>query len=57
MRTIGKALQLTGLIIPPLLIPMWETGGFSRGWQMLVALGGAVLIFGIGRLVEGYSRK
>jgi hypothetical protein len=57
MRTVGRTLQITALIIPPLLIPLWETGGFSRGWQMLAALGGAVLIFGIGRLVEGYARS
>lgn len=57
MRLLGRTLQIAGLIIPPLLIPLWETGGFSRGWQMLVALGGAVLIFGIGRLLEGYVRS
>ena len=57
MRTLGRTLQMTGLIIPPILIPLWETGGFSRGWQMLAALGGAVLIFSIGRMLEGYARS
>jgi hypothetical protein len=32
------------------------SGGLPKGWQELAMLGGAVCVFCVGRLLEGYAR-
>jgi len=55
MRELGRGLQLLGLVLPPLAMVMQLAEAVSLG-QMLTMLLAAVCCFGIGRIVEGYSR-
>jgi hypothetical protein len=55
MRGLGRGLQVLGLVLPPLAIIMQLAEAVSLG-QMLTMLLAAVCCFGIGRIVEGYSR-
>ena len=55
MRELGRGLQYLGLVLPPLAMVMQLTEAVSLG-QMLTMLLAAVCCFGIGRIVEGYSR-
>ena len=55
MRGLGRGLQMLGLVLPPLAIVMQLAEAVSLG-QMLTMLLAAVCCFGIGRIVEGYSR-
>jgi hypothetical protein len=57
MRMFGRALQHLALLIAPLSILLIFTGGLYKGWQELVMLLGAVCLFMIGRLIEGYARQ
>jgi hypothetical protein len=55
MRGIGRGLQIVGLTVPPISILMQLNDAISLG-QMLTMLVAAVCLFGIGRIIEGYSR-
>ncbi len=55
VRTIGRLLQIVGLGVPPLSIFLQLTEAISLG-QMLTLLVASVCCFGIGRILEGYTR-
>jgi hypothetical protein len=55
MRGLGRGLQYLGLTLPPVAMAMQLAEAISLG-QMLTMLLAAVCCFGIGRIVEGYSR-
>ena len=55
MRSIGRGLQLIGLGAPPLSILLQLSGAIDLK-QMLAILVASVCLFGIGRIVEGYSK-
>ena len=54
MRLIGQLGQRVGLVIPAVAIMLALNHSISLG-QMLTLLVGAVCLFWIGRIVEGYS--
>lgn len=54
MRTVGRAGQLLGLVIPAVAVVLELGHRISLG-QMLVMLVSAVCCFAIGRIVEGYA--
>jgi F0F1-type ATP synthase membrane subunit a len=56
MASIGRLLQIVGLVLPPLSIIL-ELQGAIRSGQMLIALVAAVSAFWIGRILEGYARQ
>ncbi len=57
----GRALQVVGLVLPPLAIMQQlfiaNPGRVSPVSPMLLLLGIAVCLFSIGRVVEGYARR
>jgi hypothetical protein len=55
MRSLGRALQFLGLVVPPLAVVMQLSESITLG-QMLTMLVAAVCVFGIGRIIEGYAR-
>ena len=55
MRSFGRALQVSGLAVPPLGIVLQLADAITLG-QMLTMLVAAACMFGIGRIVEGYAR-
>lgn len=55
MRSLGRNLQVLGLAVPPLGIVLELNHSISQG-QMLAMLLASVCVFGIGRILEGYSR-
>jgi hypothetical protein len=63
VRTIGKLLQVVGLVLLPFAMMMQLTGGvraptgggFSVSAMLLLMLFGVVL-FSCGRILEGYSK-
>jgi hypothetical protein len=62
MRTIGKLLQVAGLVVLPLAIVMQltagvraDTGGGFTVSAMLVMMVTGVALFWLGRLIEGYA--
>lgn len=55
MRSLGRGMQLLGLTLPPLSIVMQLMETITLG-QMLTMLVAAACLFGIGRIIEGYSR-
>ena len=63
MRTIGKLLQVAGLVLLPVSMMMQVTGevraptggGFTVSAMLLMMVFGAAL-FAFGRLLEGYAR-
>ena len=55
MRGVGRVMQIVGLLVPPLAIFMQLSEAISLG-QMLTMLVASVCVFGIGRIIEGYSR-
>ena len=57
MRAFGRGLQHLGLLMAPLAILLIFTGGLTKGWQELVMLLGAVCVFAIGRILEGYAGR
>ena len=54
MRMIGQLGQRLGLVIPAIAIVLELNHAISLG-QMLMLLVSAVCLFGIGRILEGYS--
>jgi hypothetical protein len=54
MRWVGRGLQWVGLGLPPLAM-LWQLMEMITLGQMLTMLVAAVCLFGIGRIVEGYS--
>lgn len=56
MASLGRLLQIVGLVLPPLSIVLQLQGAITLG-QMLIVLVGAVLAFWIGRIVEGYAKQ
>ena len=55
VRSIGRLLQFAGLSVPPVSIFLQLTEAISLG-QMLTMLVASVCSFGIGRILEGYTR-
>jgi hypothetical protein len=62
MKTFGKLLQVAGLVLLPVSMMMQltggiraPTGGFSVSAMLLMMVFGVVL-FSLGRLLEGFSR-
>ena len=58
MKTIGKVLQQLALVILPIAIVLELTGGMARSFgvaDLLIALIFSVILFWIGRLIEGYA--
>ena len=53
MQTLGRMLQLLGLMVPP--ISLVSLGG--QPVYLFAALGFAVAMFIIGRLLEGYATR
>jgi hypothetical protein len=59
MRTLGKALQVSGPVLLPVAVLMevlgllGRTGGVSQLLTLMVA---GVALFGLGRVIEGYAR-
>jgi hypothetical protein len=61
LRTLGKLLQIAGLVILPVAMVMQLTdglrapvGGFTVSTMLLLMVGG-VALFLLGRIVEGYG--
>ncbi len=54
MATVGRILQMIGLVTPPFSIVLQLTQAITLG-QMLIMLVGSVSAFLLGRIVEGYS--
>ena len=63
MRTIGKLLQVAGLVILPFSMVMQVTGGLRAPTGtvsvsvMLLLMVFGVVLFSIGRVVEGYAGR
>jgi F0F1-type ATP synthase membrane subunit a len=55
MASLGRALQILGLVLPPLSIVLQLQSAITAG-QMLLMLVAAVSAFWLGRIVEGYAR-
>jgi hypothetical protein len=59
MKTLGRGLQLVGLIALPLGMVLELTGGLGRAFglsQMVFLLAFGVIAFVLGRYLEGYAR-
>jgi hypothetical protein len=56
MATVGRLMQIVGLVVPPLAIVLQLQNAITAG-RMLILLVASVCIFGIGRIVEGYARQ
>jgi hypothetical protein len=58
MKAIGQFLQFAGLIILPVAMCMEFTGMLGRKGvsEMVILLVFGAAAFGVGRIVEGYSR-
>jgi hypothetical protein len=56
MASLGRLLQIVGLVLPPLSILLQLQGAVTLG-QMLLMLVAAVSAFWIGRILEGYARR
>lgn len=54
MRAIGQLGQRLGLVVPAIAIVLELNQAISLG-QMLMLLVASVCLFGIGRILEGYS--
>jgi len=64
MRSVGKLLQVAGLVLLPVSMMMQLTGGVraptGQGFTvsaMLLMMVAGVALFALGRFVEGYSRN
>jgi len=62
MKTFGKLLQVAGLVLLPVSMMMQltsgiraPTGGFSVSAMLLMMVFG-VILFSLGRLLEGFAR-
>ena len=61
IRSLGKAMQVAGLVILPVAMLMQLTGGIRAATgsfsvsAMLILMVAGVAIFLLGRLVEGYG--
>ncbi|MFV2069318.1 MAG: hypothetical protein ACC645_20330 [Pirellulales bacterium] len=55
MRTLGRFMQLAGLVVPLLAIVAQLNESISQG-EMLLFLVAAVCAFWIGRIVEGVAK-
>ncbi|HEY2760235.1 MAG TPA: hypothetical protein VGI75_05815 [Pirellulales bacterium] len=56
MAQLGRALQIVGLVVPPLSIVLQLEDAITAG-KMLVALVASVSAFWIGRIIEGYAKQ
>jgi len=59
MKSLGKGLQIVGLVLLPLACMLeWQSGGLGRGTvaSMLLMMVAGVVAFALGRFVEGYAR-
>jgi hypothetical protein len=56
MATIGRWLQIAGLVALPLSIILQLQNSITSG-QMLLVLVASACMFGIGRIIEGYARQ
>ena len=63
MRTIGKLLQVAGLVILPFSMVMQVTGGLRAPTGnvsvsvMLLLMVFGVVLFSLGRVIEGYAGR
>lgn len=60
MKTFGRLLQQLALLILPIAILLELTGGLARSFgvaDLLKALIFSIILFVVGRLVEGYAVK
>lgn len=59
MGTIGKALQILGLVILPTAVVLELLGRLGRNGlsEMLLMMIFGAAAFGLGRFVEGYARQ
>ena len=60
MRTVGRGLQILGLVLLPLSMLLELTGGLGRSFglsDMVIMLGFGVAAFLTGRMLEGYARS
>jgi hypothetical protein len=58
LRSLGKLLQVAGLVMLPLAMMLELTGGLGRSFglsQMVLMLVAGVAAFYLGRMVEGYA--
>lgn len=59
MKTLGRSLQIIGLVLLPLSMIMEATGTLDRSTgvsDMVIMLIAGATAFFIGRIVEGYAR-
>ena len=59
MKTIGRLMQQLALVMLPIAILLEISGGLSRSFgvaDLLKALVFAIVLFVLGRLIEGYGR-
>lgn len=59
MRTVGRGLQIVGLVLLPLSMLLEVTGMLGRSFglsDMVIMLVFGVAAFWMGRMVEGYAR-
>ena len=56
MASLGRLLQIIGLVVPPLSIILQLQNAITLG-QMLIMLVMSVSSFWIGRIVEGYAKQ
>ena len=58
MKTIGKSLQVIGLVLLPVAMILEISNGLGRSFgvsQMVILLVFGVAVFYIGRIMEGYA--
>lgn len=55
LRSFGRTLKLLGLVIAPLALLLQMTGVLRYGWQELVMLLCAVIIFIIGHTLDTHT--
>ncbi len=56
MRSLGRLLQIVALAVPVVAIPL-QLGGAIKANVMLTMAFGALCLFYLGRLIEGYSAR
>ena len=56
MRSVGRLLQLLGLVMPPLAIFLQMAGSLSLGPMLIMAVA-AISAFYLGRILEGYASQ
>jgi len=60
MRVLGRTMQIAGLVLLPLAMFLELSGGLGRQFgvsQMVYMLVFGLVVFYVGRLVEGYASR